>query len=922
MKKSNLVILFIITLFEMVRGQEIQNNQLFDFSFNEAGIEKIVSAIESKSNYRFYYNHSDFDSLKFSAVIKQKTIFQTLDLIFTNTKFHYAIIENNEVVLTKLFEIRTTLANSIFTSNYNSNTINTPNFEPEIPDKKLNAYNSENKTYEIGLPQNRKKTGKVILSGYVKNNKSGEPIIGASIYVPSIKIGVVTNQFGNYSITLPVGKQALTIKSEGMKDVRRQIDITSDGVLNIEMQEQITALREVKISAEKVANIKSVEMGVSKLDIKNIKLVPAVFGEADVLRVILTLPGVQSVGEASTGFNVRGGSADQNLVLLNDATIYNPSHFFGFFSAFDPDIIQNVELYKSSIPERFGGRLSSVLEITEKEGNKKKFTGSAGIGLITSRINIEGPIDKEKTSFILGARTTYADWLLKLLPPAYANSKASFYDLNINITHQINAKNSLYLTTYLSRDAFKLNSDTNYNYGNRNISLKWKHSFTNKLYSLLIGGYDYYQYGIESNQNIVDAYRFNFNIGQLNLKYNFTYYISNKHTIDFGINSIKYKINPGSNLPYDNNSKVTPVNLPAEQALESAIYIGDKYDITPSLSLSTGLRYSIYNYLGPHDVNNYQNFVPKTIYSLLYTSKFPSNNQIINSYRGPEIRATVRYSISDDISIKAAYNTLHQYIHLLSNTTAISPTDVWKLSDPNIKPQSGDQISLGFYKNLQSNTIETSVEVYYKNLKNYLDYKSGATLVLNPHIETDVLPTNGKAYGIEFLIKKTAGQLNGWASYTYSRTFLKQNNPEVGALINNGLYYPANYDKPHSVNIVGNYRFTHRYSVSLNTIYSTGRPITYPIATYNYDGSQRVLYSNRNQYRIPDYFRTDLSVNIDGNHKVHQVFHNSWTFGVYNLTGRDNAYSTFFTEQGGVINGYKLSIFATPIPFINYNIRF
>jgi hypothetical protein len=466
-----------------------------------------------------------------------------------------------------------------------------------------------------------------------------------------------------------------------------------------------------------------------------------------------------------------------------------------------------------------------------------------------------------------------------------------------------------------------LNSDTNYSYGNRNAALKWKHNFSNKLYSVISSGYDYYQYGITSSANKVDAYRFNYNLSQINLKANFTYYLNLKHTIDFGLSSIRYKINPGSDLPYNSSSQVAPVIVPAEQALESALYLGDNYEITPSLSVSVGLRYSVYNYLGPHTVNYYQAGAPKTTNSLITSTTYGSGS-FINTYNGPEIRASARYSLSEDFSVKAAYNTLQQYIHLLSNTTAISPTDIWKLSDPNIKPQHGDQVSLGFYKNFKSNTIETSIEGYYKNLTNYLDYKSGANLVLNQHIETDVLPTKGKAYGVEFLIKKATGQLNGWLSYTYSRTFLRQNNPSVGPLINGGAYYPANYDKPHSFNFIGNYRFTHRYSVSLNTVYSTGRPITYPVATYYYDGSERVLYSNRNQYRIPDYFRTDLSVNVEGNHKVHQFFHSSWTVGVYNLTGRNNAYSTYFTEQGGVISGYKLSIFANPIPFINYNIRF
>lgn len=920
MKKFYLAIHILICLSWAAHAQQ-NKNQLIDVDYKQAGISQITADLEAKTGYRFYYDPLQFDSLRVTLNLSQKTLSNVLDNIFQNSAYHYAISAQQDVVLTKDREIRVALPAGFFNSKPGAKPAEPAvSYADESSEKKVPQATSENKTYEIGVP-GKITAGNATLAGYVRNVKSGEPVIGASIYAPAIKGGIITNKFGYYSLTLPKGHQTLLIRGLGMKDTRRQIILYSSGGLNIEMQEQLISLKEVKISADKVANIRNVEMGVTRLDIKSIKQIPAVFGEADVLRVVLTLPGVQSVGEASTGFNVRGGSADQNLILLNDATIYNPSHFFGFFSAFDPDLIQDVQLYKSSIPEKYGGRLSSVLDITEREGNKKKFTGSAGIGLITSRFNIEGPIDSNRTSFILGARTTYANWLLKALPAAYANSRASFYDVNFNLSHQINDKNSLFLTTYISNDGFRLNSDTNYSYGNRNATLKWKHNYSNKLYSLISGGYDYYHYSNSSNENKVNAYRFNFNISQINFKTNFTYYLNPKHTVSFGLNSVLYKINPGSNLPYDSNSEVTPVIIPAEQALESALYVGDKYDLTPLLSVSAGVRYTVYNYLGPQTVNYYAPGVPKTTSSLVSSTAY-GGGSVINTYKGPEVRVSARYILDEDLSVKASYNTLRQYIHLLSNTTAISPTDVWKLSDPNIKPQYGGQVSLGLYKDFKSNTIETSVEVYYKNLENYLDYRSGATLVLNKHIETDVIPTRGKAYGVEFLLKKSTGQLNGWISYTYSRTFLRQNDPTVGSVINSGAYYPANYDKPHSVNLIGNYRFSHRYSVSFNTIYSTGRPITYPIAVYDYGGSERVLYSKRNQYRIPDYFRTDFSINIDGNHKVHQFFHSSWTIGVYNLTGRSNAYSTYFAEQGGVINGYKLSIFANPIPFINYNIRF
>ncbi|MGZ3765867.1 MAG: carboxypeptidase-like regulatory domain-containing protein, partial [Mucilaginibacter sp.] len=581
MKKICLAFYILFSITSIVYAQQT-TDKLIDVDFKQAGITEIVSDLRTKTGYHFYYDPVQFDSLRVTLSLTQKSLANVLDKVFENSRYHYVITDDQEVILTRNWQINTDLASGFF--NGKQEQVNPgasiSDLSSSTEQKKTTEATSENKLYTIGSPSNSNKPGNVTLAGYIRNINSGEAISGASIYEPVSHTGISTNQFGYYSINLPRGQHTLIVKAAAMKDTRRKIALYTNGELNIEMQEQIISLKEVKISAEKVANVRSVEMGVSKLDIKSIKQIPAVFGEADVLRVVLTLPGVQTVGEASTGFNVRGGSADQNLILLNGSTIYNPSHFFGFFSAFDPDIIQDIELYKSSIPEKFGGRLSSVLDITEREGNNKKFTGTAGIGLLTSRFNIEGPIDKNKTSFIFGARTTYADWLLKALPSAYKNSSASFYDINLNISHHIDDKNTLFLSTYLSNDGFKLNSDTTYKYGNRNASLKWKHNFSNKLFSVIMGGYDYYQYSITSNVNPVDAYRFNFDINQINFKTDFTYYLNSKHTISFGVNSIRYKIDPGSNQPYSASSQVTPVIVPAEQALESSLYLGDKYDIT------------------------------------------------------------------------------------------------------------------------------------------------------------------------------------------------------------------------------------------------------------------------------------------------------------------------------------------------------
>ena len=412
-----------------------------------------------------------------------------------------------------------------------------------------------------------------------------------------------------------------------------------------------------------------------------------------------------------------------------------------------------------------------------------------------------------------------------------------------------------------------------------------------------------------------------FDINQTYFKAHFNYFLNNSHNIDFGLNSIYYKMNPGYFNPDSKESLVVPDQIAKEQALESALYVNDRYNISPAFTVEAGLRYSFYSFLGPKTVNLYAAGLPITESNMTGTQTYKSGERIAN-YSGPEYRISTRYAFTDSFSIKASFNTQRQYIHMLSNTASMAPTDVWKLSDLYIKPQYGDQFSLGAYKNFKSNTIETSVEVYYKNMSNYLDYKSGANLVLNHHLETDVIATRGKAYGVEFLVKKLTGKLNGWVSYTWSRVLLKQQDSTAGELINKGLYYPANYDKPNDITMIGNYRINHRFSLSFNATYSTGRPITLPVGTFFYGGSTRTLYAERNQYRIPDYFRMDFSMNIQGNHKVHQVTHNSWTFGVYNLTGRKNPYSVYYVSENGVVNGYKLSIFGSAIPFVNFNINF
>ena len=889
-------------------------------TFAHLRFEEFARQVEAQAPVHFYFDPQAVDSLFVTLQVQAQPVRVVLAQALANTRFHFVVDDENRVIVTSGPVLSTTLPSSFFRAATDADALAVAD-EATTPAARSRLVSvSEARVYTIGAGGGT--SSRATLAGRIRDNKSGEPVIGASIYSESTKIGASTDQFGAFSLTLPVGTHELKIRGVGIKNTRRQVVLRNDGRLDIEVEEDVVTLKEVIVEAEKDKNVAGMQMGMEKLDIKTMKQVPTVFGETDILRVILTLPGVKSVGESSTGLNVRGGATDQNLILFNDATIYNPSHLFGFFSAFNPDILQGVELYKSAIPAKYGGRLSSVLDITTREGNKKKFGGSGGIGPLTSRITLEGPILKDKSSFILSGRASYSDWLLKSLSDKnFSQSAASFYDVTGHISHEFSEKNALYATGYFSTDRFRLATDTTYHYTNKAASVKWRHNFTNQLFSVLTGTYSGYDYDVTSSKNPLTASALKYSIEQTGLRADFSYYPNSRHSIEFGGSSLLYNISPGSFTPQGEASLIKPVVLGRERAVESALYVSDKFDITPRFSVSAGLRYSFFQALGPREVYEYAPGETRSEASIIDTVQYASN-KVLAKYQGPEYRLSARYSLTDNSSVKASYTRTRQYIHQLSNTASVSPTDVWKLSDASVRPQVGDQYSVGYYHNFKNNTIETSVETYYKTLSDFVDYKSGATLVLNPHIETDIINARGKAYGVEVFVKKLTGKLNGWVGYTYSRSLVQVNGATTADMINGGSYYPSNFDKPHDFTLVGNYRFSHRFSTSVNFTYSTGRPITLPISKYYLNNSLRVFYSDRNAYRVPDYLRLDVALNIEGSHKAKKLAHSSWTVGVYNLTGRRNPYSIYFKSVNGQIKGYQLSIFGNPIPTVTYNFKF
>ncbi len=682
-------------------------------------------------------------------------------------------------------------------------------------------------------------------------------------------------------------------------------------------------LAEIVVVAGRQSAVKSTTMGSEKFKPQLLKNIPSAFGESDIMKVVLTLPGVTTVGEASSGYNVRGGATDQNLILFNGGTVYNPSHLFGLFTSFNSDAVEDVELFKSSIPVEYGGRISSVLRVTSKEANMQKSTGSASIGALTSKVNLEIPIVKDHVSLMLNGRTTYSDWILKILPEksGYKNGSANFYDFGGVLTWKINSMHRLKIYGYLSRDKFSFSSDDNYGYQNRNFSAEWRSILNEKITTTISAGLDHYDYFNEENATPSMAARLSFGIDQLWAKLHLRQRLSEKQTLTYGLTVQHYNVQAGKYEPLGTLSRIKTDQLDNEKALESAAYIDYEHSITEKLSVSAGLRYTMFNVFGPRDVNYYYEEELPSENTLLETRR---ETGIIKTYHAPEIRLSARYFLAENLSLKAGFNTMHQYIHKVSNTSIMSPTDIWKLSDLNIKPQNGWQVAAGIYHETARKNYELSAEVYYKHIGDYLNYRNSAVLLMNHHLETDVISTKGKAYGVELQVKKPTGKLNGWISYTFSRSLLRQNDKRVAAPLNNGEWYPSEYDRPHELKAVINFKFTERYSFSSNFDYATGRPTTVPAGSYydSHNNKYMPYYTNRNKYRIPNYMRLDLAFNIEPTHKLTSFLHTSFSIGVYNALARKNAYNIYYVTEGRQVKGYKLSVFGTAIPYVSLNIRF
>ena len=763
----------------------------------------------------------------------------------------------------------------------------------------------------------------VTISGYVSDLESDESLIGVSVLLPELNTGTITNEYGFFSLTLPAGVYTVQIRYLGFETLTRELSLNEDVNENFKLTPQAEVLDEVIVEENiELLNVRNPQMSVNKLAINTIKKIPAVLGEVDVIKSITLLPGVTNAGEGASGFNVRGGAADQNLILLDEAILFNSSHLFGFFSVFNPDAIKDIQLYKGGIPASYGGRASSVLNIYQKEGNRKKFESQGGIGLISSRLLLEGPLKKEKSSFLIGGRSSYAHLFLPLIE-SVDNNKAYFYDLNTKLSYTLNDRNTVYLSGYFGRDVFDIDNLFDLAYGNSVANFRWNHLFSNKLFSNLSLIYSDYDYTLDFG---LAEFDWNLGITNFNFKYDFKHYLNDKTKLEYGLNGIYYKFDPGFIQPTAESSPVQARKLENKFAFENAVYAGVSYQLSSKINLQAGLRLSNFLRLG-QKMNTYANDNPLLYIesSQIYEEAQPtgsvtySKGEVIKSFTYPEPRFSMAYQLDSDQSFKLSYNRMAQYLHLISNTNSPTPIDVWAPSGKYIDPQLLDQVAVGYFKIFDNNRYNLEVEAFYKTIQNRLDYIDGAELIANDAIEQILLTGQARAGGLEVLFRKNEGKLTGWIAYTLSRS--EQQTPgrtssEVG--INYGNWYATPYDKTHDISITTNYDLNKRWNLNANFIYQTGQPITYPNAQYQFSGFSIPNFESRNSSRLPAYHRLDVSAVYSPKKRSGE-----WVFGIYNFYNRKNAASIRFQEnlETGRNEALRLTIFGI-IPSVTYNFKF
>ena len=783
----------------------------------------------------------------------------------------------------------------------------------------------------IGDESDFGKYTKATISGKIIDSRTGKPLHGARVSIDNLNVSASTDIAGEYKFTIPVGEYDLRLNYPGFEQDNRYIKVGGNGIVDFELSEKTIRLKEVIVRDKAVdLNIIRTQMSTIKFNTKIIKELPMFLGEKDVIKSVILLPGVQSTGEFGTGFFVRGGSSDQNLVLVEDVPLFNTSHIFGLTSAINSDAVNSVTLLKAGIPAKYGERASSVMDI-RLENNADKLSGKGNIGLLNTGLNVIVPLFNKKANLLIGGRSSYSNWLLHALPDAdLKSSLASFYDINALYAMRFNSKNSLSLFGYFSNDNFSFIKTTNYQYDNTLASARYSHTFNEKLYSTLLLGLSRYRSNISESDSLQpgEAYKISSSTLYNNAKLNFTWLPNEKHSFEFGANSIYYLLQPGKLMPLGTLSQVRIQSTQQEKALEMSAYISDNINFSPKFSGEAGLRLTNYVYMGPNSVFVFKENSARTSENVIDTLNY-GNNRIIKWYTSLEPRLSLRYSLDNFSSIKISYNRISQFINLISNTAVMAPTDVYKLSSPNVKPLVCNQFALGYFRNFNKNAIEASAEIYYKKLDNIVEYRDGATILMNNALETDLLNASGYNYGIEFYLKKNTGRLTGWLSYTFSRSIRHTSSPFQVDQINANKDYSSAFDIPHNFVINGNYHLSRRWRLAGTFYYNTGKPVTLPELKYTFDGKQYVYYSDRNKYRLPDYHRLDISITFDETLRLKQAWKGSWTFSIINLYGQKNPYSVFYKSTTQLeskfyqsFNLYNLFIIERPIPTLTYNFSF
>ncbi len=760
----------------------------------------------------------------------------------------------------------------------------------------------------------------VTLSGYLKDKANGEALIGATIYIPQLKTGVITNPYGFYSISVPQGTYTVNFSFLGYQSQSPFINLNESKQLNVLLEEDSKQIDEVVVTGEKKnRNVETLQMSMEKVQVKLVKKLPSFMGEVDIIKSITLLPGIQNGGEGSSGLYVRGGGPDENLMILDEAPVYNASHLMGFFSVFNSDAIKDVQVYKGGIPAEYGGKASSVIDIRMKDGNSQQLGMSGGIGNISSRLTVEGPIIKDKWSFIVSGRRTYADVVGKAIGiEELKDNQLYFYDLNLKTNAQINDKNRLYLSAYTGDDYFKSGESIYMRWGNITSTARWNHLFSNKLFSNTSLIFSRYNYNLGVPGNSADQFDWTSQISDYNFKEDFTWYLNSKNKLTLGFNVIYHHFEPGE-VDANEGSYFTDLKLTNYNAIDNSLYVSNEQIIGPKLTLRYGLRYSYFQQIGKGKVREYENPDQPNEDEVTDVKEYGSGELIPPPYHNLEPRLAVKYMLSPESSLKASYNRMAQNLHLISNTNSPTPLDIWLPSNHYIKPLIANQVGLGYFRNFKDNMFETSAEVYYKKMKNVVDYIDGAELFLNEDLETELLNGKGWAYGLELYAKKQEGRLTGWLSYTLARSMR-----EIPG-INNGKAYPSSYDRTHNVSVVANYELAKRLNLSSTWVFQTGSPTSYPIAKYDVDGTTMYYYADRNSNRIPDYHRMDVSLTYDFKKNDRRKVKQSLNLSVYNLYARRNAYSVTFRqneENPNISEATRLSIIGSVIPAITYNFNF